>query len=250
MQIFLALLLAHLVGDFVTQRKRVIEGKRDGRVSALLEHGAWHLACLVLAWLLFAPAGIVAWQTLLAFALIVIAHLLIDWLKYRYRGQRALAAFVLDQLAHLVVLLLAAWWLAGRPDWLAAAGGFWQETGAGVGWILVAYLVVVVACGWLNRLLLASLLPEIEGGSEGLARAGLYIGWLERFLMFTAFLAQAWAAIGLVLAAKSVFRFDSIREQREHAEYFVIGTLLSASEVVAIGLIYRWLMTATWMGGS
>lgn len=249
MQILLALVIAHLVGDFVVQRKAVIDGKRAGRFPALIEHGAWHLACLVVAWLLFAPAGIAAWPVALAFAAIVASHLLVDWLKYRLGGNHELIAFVLDQAVHLAILVLAAWWLAGRPDWLAATHGFWQMSAAGIGWILVSYLVVVVACGWLNRLVLASLLPEGEGGGNGLARAGLYIGWLERFLMFSAFLAQAWAAIGLVLAAKSVFRFDSVREQREHAEYFVIGTLLSVSEVVAFGLVYRWLAPAVLTGG-
>jgi hypothetical protein len=58
--------------------------------------------------------------------------------------------------------------------------------------------------------------------------------------MFSAVLIDAWSVLGLVLAAKSVFRFDSIRKRREHAEYFVIGTLLSVSEVVAVGLALRW----------
>lgn len=249
MQVFLALVIAHLVGDFVVQRRAVIDGKRAGHAPALIEHGAWHLVCLAVAWLLFAPAGITAGPVVLAFAVIVASHLLVDWLKYRLGGPHQLIAFVLDQAVHLAIVVLAAWWLAGRPDWLAAINGFWRTSAGVIGWILVSYLVVAVACGWLNRLALASLLPEGEGGSDGLARAGLYIGWLERFLMFSAFLAQAWAAIGLVLAAKSVFRFDSVRRQREHAEYFVIGTLLSVSEVVAFGLVYRWLAPAVVPGG-
>lgn len=248
MEILLALLLAHLVGDFVVQRKAVIEGKRAGRLAALLEHGAWHLAGLVVAWLLFAPAGIAIWQVLLAFAVIVVVHLTVDWLKYRFGSKHPLSAFVLDQAIHLLVLVLAAWWLAGQPDWPASISGFWQQSAGVAGWMLVTYLIVVVACGWFNRLLLASLLPEGEDAGEGLARAGLYIGWLERFLMFSAFLAQAWAAIGLVLAAKSVFRFDSVRKQRAHAEYFVIGTLLSTSEVVAFGLMYQWLASSFLLG--
>lgn len=249
MQIFLALLLAHLVGDFVVQRKAIIEGKREGRAVALLEHGGWHLACLILAWLLFAPSGLAPGMVAAAFAAIVALHLGVDWLKYRLGGNHRLLAFVIDQAIHLAVLALAAWWLAGRPDWLASMAGVWRLSAGLVGWMLVAYLVVVVVCGWFNRLLLASLLPDGDEAGDGLVRAGLYIGWLERFLMFSAFLAQAWAAIGLVLAAKSVFRFDSMREQRTHAEYFVIGTLLSTSEVVAFGLFFQWLAPGFLLGG-
>lgn len=246
MQVLLALVIAHLVGDFVVQRKAVIDGKRIERWSAFAEHGIWHLACLVIAWLLFAPPGTEAWQIAVAFGGIVVLHLITDLAKYRWMADRALPAFLVDQAIHLAVLSMAAWWLAGRPDWWQAIEEFWQPVASRAGWLAVSYLVVVVVFGWLNRLLLQSLLPEPDEESAqqrlGLARAGLYIGWLERFLMFSAVLIDAWSVLGLVLAAKSVFRFDSIRHRRRHAEYFVIGTLLSVSEVVAVGLALRWLM--------
>lgn len=249
MQVLLALVIAHLVGDFVVQREAVIDGKRDGRALALVEHGAWHTLCLVVAWLLFAPLGIDAWYVAMAFGGIVGLHLLIDRVKYWVFDGRALLAFALDQAAHLGVLVLAAWWLAGRPDWLEAMAAWWQPRATALGWLLASYLFVVIGLGWLNRLVLQSLLPETDDEQAGLARAGLYIGWLERFLMFSAFMVQAWSVLGLVLAAKSVFRFDSIRHRRERAEYFVIGTLLSVSEVMAVGLLIRWL-APTLTGGS
>jgi hypothetical protein len=249
MQIFLALLIAHLAGDFLCQRRTVVDGKRAGRWTAYAEHGSAHTACLLLAWWLFAPGGLCPWRVAGVFAVIVGLHLLIDWGKTRLTDRGALAVFVLDQVIHLLVLLAAAWWLAGRPDWLEPLSEFWQGSAESIGWLLVAYVVVVVVFGWCNRMALASLLPETESEQDGLARAGLYIGWLERFLMFSAFLIQAWSILGLVLAAKSVFRFDSIRQRRERAEYFVIGTLLSVSEVMAVGLLVRWL-TPTFTGGS
>ncbi|RFF29890.1 DUF3307 domain-containing protein [Wenzhouxiangella sediminis] len=241
MQLFLALVIAHLLGDFVLQRRAVIDGKREGRPAALLEHGAWHLASLVAAWLLFAPSGIGVGAVTIAFAAIVLLHLLTDLVKYRLPGERTLAAFAVDQAVHVGVLVVAAWWLSGRPDWTAAVVEWWRPNAGRFGVLLASYLLVVVAFGWANRLALQSLLPESNDSQAGLARAGLYIGWLERFLMFSAVLIGAWSILGLVLAAKSVFRFDSIRKRREHAEYFVIGTLLSVSEVVAVGLALRWL---------
>lgn len=245
MQVFLALLLAHLLGDFVFQRRAVIDAKRTHAWRAFAEHGAWHLVCLVAAWLLFAPVGIAAAPVALAFAIIVAGHLLLDWIKSRLGDRRATTAFLMDQAAHIALLLAVGWWLAGRPDWFQALADAWQPHADSLGWLAVAYLMVVVAFGWLNRLALRSLLPgpddDSAGERAGLARAGLYIGWLERFLMFSAVLIDAWSVLGLVLAAKSVFRFDSIRNCREHTEYFVIGTLLSVSEVMAVGLGIRWL---------
>jgi hypothetical protein len=245
MQILLALLLAHLAGDFLLQRRRVIEGKRLGRWQAYLEHGLVHLLCLAVAWLLFAVEAVPWSWVASAFALVVASHLVIDWLKCRLAGGREALVFIMDQTAHFGVLVIAAWWLSGRPDWLMDLQAFWQASAGSIGWLLVSYLLVVVVCGWLNRMLLHSMLPEDSDEVAGLEKAGLYIGWLERFLMFSAFLVQAWAALGLVLAAKSVFRFESLRRQREHAEYFVIGTLLSVSQVVAVGMVYHWLTTTT-----
>lgn len=241
MQLLLALLIAHLAGDFVFQRRVVIDGKREGRWSALLEHGAWHLACLVVAWLLFGPPGVATVSIAIAFLAIVVLHLLTDLAKCRLPGAGTLTVFLLDQFVHVLVLVLAAWWLAGRPDWASSVADWWRPSSTVFSALLASYLLVVVAFGWINRLALQSLLPESDDSQAGLARAGLYIGWLERFLMFSAVLIGAWSVLGLVLAAKSLFRFDSIRNQREHAEYFVIGTLLSVSEVVAVGLALRWL---------
>ncbi|MFO7902720.1 MAG: hypothetical protein R6U98_08675, partial [Pirellulaceae bacterium] len=44
-------------------------------------------------------------------------------------------------------------------------------------------------------------------GTEGLFRAGLWIGRLERVLILTFFLLQRFEAIGFLIAAKSIFRF-------------------------------------------
>ena len=68
--------------------------------------------------------------------------------------------------------------------------------------------------------------------SDELARAGLYIGWLERALLYGFVVAGAPSAVALVVAAKSIARFPSFSKEK-FAEYFLIGTL--ASVVVAVG---------------
>jgi hypothetical protein len=72
----------------------------------------------------------------------------------------------------------------------------------------------------------------------GPADVGLRSGWLERFLLPSAFLAEACAAIGLALAAKSVFRFEDLRKGRRHAEYFLAGTL-RLGQVVLFGALLK-----------
>lgn len=79
---------------------------------------------------------------------------------------------------------------------------------------------------------------------RGLSNGGRTIGWLERFLFLTFVLAGSYGALGLVLAAKGVIRFGEIRDAGDQkvAEYVLIGTFLSLSWALVIGLALRWLV--------
>jgi hypothetical protein len=63
--------------------------------------------------------------------------------------------------------------------------------------------------------------------------AGRYIGVVERLLVYVFVLQGQYAAIGLVLAAKGFARFREM-DQREFAEYVLIGTLLSMACAVLV----------------
>jgi hypothetical protein len=60
------------------------------------------------------------------------------------------------------------------------------------------------------------------------ARVGEAIGILERLLIVTFVLAGAEAAIGLVIAAKTLARFRQL-DDRDFAEYYLLGTLASVA---------------------
>jgi hypothetical protein len=64
--------------------------------------------------------------------------------------------------------------------------------------------------------------------------AGRFIGVLERLLVYVFVLQGQYAAIGLILAAKSFARFREL-DRREFAEYVLIGTLLSVGAAVLVG---------------
>ncbi len=64
------------------------------------------------------------------------------------------------------------------------------------------------------------------------AQVGLVIGVLERLLIVALVLGHAEAAIGLVVAAKTLARFKQL-DDRSFAEYYLLGTL--GSVAVAIG---------------
>jgi len=74
-----------------------------------------------------------------------------------------------------------------------------------------------------------------------LQNAGLYIGWLERFLILTALLLQSPVAVGLILTAKAIVRYPEFKSVR-FAEYVLIGTLLSVSLALAGAVFLAWLL--------
>jgi hypothetical protein len=249
-----ALLIAHATGDFLLQRRRVIDGKRSREWIAYAEHGGVHFGTLLVAWLLFAPLPLIGWGVAGAFAVILLTHLLADWIKETtapgggpWTGP---TPYLLDQFFHVIVIVLVAAWLSGAGEVLASLASGWRAMRTDVGLLIAGYVLVVFGAGYLNAMVLRDLAPpepapEPTGSgvaNPGLGNAGLYIGWLERFLLLTAVLLESPAALGLILAAKSVFRFDDIRQGRASTEYFLIGTLVSVSQAVAGGLAIRWLL--------
>lgn len=103
---------------------------------------------------------------------------------------------------------------------------------------ILVYLATIFLGGRVIRRLIRGLgIPPITNEtSTQLQDAGLYIGWLERFLVLTALCMQAPAMVGLILTAKSLARFPEFKEPR-FAEYFLVGTLLSLVIAVLGGLI-------------
>ncbi|HEX5014531.1 MAG TPA: DUF3307 domain-containing protein [Candidatus Limnocylindrales bacterium] len=70
------------------------------------------------------------------------------------------------------------------------------------------------------------------------AQVGATIGILERLLIVTFVLAGAEVAIGLVVAAKTIARFRLL-DDRDFAEYYLLGTLGSVTVAILTGLVAK-----------
>jgi hypothetical protein len=225
----LALLAGHFVGDFVLQTNHMVKHKREAGV--LLGH------CLVVALVSYVAAGRwTAWQ--IPFVIFV-GHAAIDALKVRF-GRANATTFVLDQLAHLA--LIAAFACCGAD--LGGASQWQQAWGPALGrtWILVCGAVLSVRTGgiligywvqpYLDEIQRAGPAVSDEIGlrrPRGLTNGGRVIGQWERALIFIFIVLGQFGAIGFLIAAKSIFRFGELkdRENRMEAEYITIGTLMS-----------------------
>ncbi len=229
--LLIRLVIAHLLTDFVFQSDSwVQQRKKDGWYSKhLYLHG---IVAGVLAYL-FSGLWNLTWLP----AAVAVTHILIDGMKAKYEND--LKSFLADQTGHFAVLL-AIWILAISPDpeEIKALGGFFVP-GTKFWIIAMAYLVII----WPSSVLINRItekwrkeISEKEGEEKdrSLEKAGTWIGWLERFLILTFILLQQYAAIGFLVAAKSIFRFS---ESRKVGEYVLIGTLLSFVIAVIVGLV-------------
>ena len=182
-------------------------------------------------------------------AALVVARVLPDWEGWLLLvGAAAVAAALRGQPARedetraepwpFTAAVLAAAALAAAAALLLDAGGAVEAVRDAVrsDEIVFVFLGAMTAVFVTGALLAAALEPLAERvrtaglGAEavGLVRAGLYIGWLERALVFTLLVGGEPGAAGLALTAKSVARFPVFAEGKEPlAEYVLIGTLAS-----------------------
>ncbi len=68
---------------------------------------------------------------------------------------------------------------------------------------------------------------------QDLSGAGRWIGYFERLLLFFLVLQGDYIAIGFLITAKSIIRFDNTHG-RAHNEYVLLGTLISFSAAFAL----------------
>jgi hypothetical protein len=229
-----ALIFAHFLADFVFQTDWIIANKRNlgGFTAHVIAVALASWACLG-----FPPV-------FLPLAILVASHALLDVAKLRMGGP-GLTAFLVDQLAHLGMALLVAQFAPG-----AYAAGLWATpeladalpaaSALPQGMIFGAGLIATVQTGGYAIAALMSSLDMIRiEGQLNVPRGGMYIGRLERLLIFMLALTGHIDAIGFLITAKSLLRFKEIATEEDRAvtEYIIIGTLASFAWGLALSLL-------------
>ncbi len=234
----LQLLLAHIITDFVLQTKRLLDQKRDkkGRSPFLYAHA-------VLAGLL-TYVIVSDWSMWLVPVVITVTHFFIDLWKLHQKTD-SLRYFLLDQLFHLLVLVLVWLYATNNYGELAPflASAF---TSKFVLVYLAGYLIVIFPIGFIIGKATQRWQEEIkeEDGIKSLDKAGRYIGIFERILVLTFIMTNNFPAIGFLIAAKSILRFSDKSKSgaRKQTEYVLIGTLMSFALTIIIGFLMRMLV--------
>lgn len=239
--LFIKLFLAHLIGDFVFQPKKWVESKEEKKIKSkyLYAHLGVHLAAL----LVLLQFDFSYW---LAILVIVASHFFIDVFKLyaneKFSESRRILFFV-DQFLHLLVLFIVVQFYFPNFDLL-------QFIYAPKVLLLIAFLIFTSFTSNIIMTVILSkwnIIPVKEDGKEveeSLENAGKYIGILERLFIFALVLMNQPLGVGLLITAKSVFRYNDLTraKDRQLTEYVLIGSMLSFGLAILAGICYKYLI--------
>ena len=228
-ELILKIILAHLLGDFVFQSDKMVEDIESKKLKStfLYLHAVIHLLLLLVA-TKFGENYILPAITLSIF------HLVIDIftkivIKNKVKGVYNL---LVDQLLHTITIALFIKYFYDYKidfDLLFSSKNY----------LLIISIIMVTR---VSSVVMKKIMEIFNYPlpNDGIKDAGKYIGMLERLLVFTFVITSFWEGIGFLLAAKSIFRFGDLKENKEIrlTEYILIGTLLSFGIAMLIGKIY------------
>lgn len=228
MILFIKLLLAHLLGDFIWQPNSWVADKEIKKHKSIylyihiLLHGA--LAAILVGEINFIPYAVI----------IAVTHGIVDLIKLNFQKNKTKRTwFVVDQIAHILILIGIALLYENKP-----IPSFWEDNQF---WILLTgFLLLTKPTSIFIKTIISIWAPESKNSNQdnSLIAAGNYIGILERLFVFGFILTGHFEAIGFLLAAKSIFRFGDLKEAKDRklTEYVLIGTLISFGIAILAGL--------------
>ncbi len=227
------LLTSYLLADFVF--KPAIASRKMKNWQPPILGG------VLMAGLVYLLLGVWANFTLPLLAFLLFA--VIESIRRRSK-KSTLSKFILWLVAWLVIIILLSLWY---PSSLLE--GSWWIGQLGTGYVkalivLAGFIFSIFPGSQLIGLALQPLQDEMQKANKnrniptGLRKGGKWIGMLERALIYVFVLGSQYAAIGFLVAAKSILRFGEVKESsnRMDAEYIIIGTLASFLFALLSGL--------------
>lgn len=245
---FLLLLLGHVLGDFYLQTKGMAE-KKEKSIKWVLLHCLCYCGTMILISL-----PIISYEIVLYVMIASILHLLIDILKYIYLSIMAKKSnmtqviernmFFIDKVLHIISLILIAYWILINNVVISECKlteDFFSTVGISevpiLSWILALLIIHKPANIAIQKLLMVYKPENKDSDVKKDNNAGRFIGTIERIIMLIFLSIAQYSAIGLVLTAKSIARYDRISKEKDFAEYYLLGTLISTVIVIVVSFI-------------
>lgn len=227
---------AHVLGDFYFQSEKLAQKKAQSFNYTMLHIAIYSAVMIVVGVALMILGYHLSW---LVWVLILVSHGLIDSLKWILTNRPYVKPkfdkwlYLGDQLLHLLLISIGNAYVTGSLSLdkeLAVDVLFLSKC-------LLLSLVIFKPANLTFKLVFEKYQyevkerpletqPEIKLATT-VAGAGAAIGNLERLIMAIFLLLNQYGAIGLILTAKSITRYNKIATSPAFSEYYLIGTLYS-----------------------
>lgn len=242
-ELFLFLLLIHIIGDFYLQSDSLAD-KKNYHYPALVVHS---ITYLLVSFVICIPVFSIT--IVIVVSILSLSHFIIDSIKYIFirvqiikDGDRNRVVFISDQILHILCIIIICILFEMEKQSFAALpliNSIFSIIGISqyrvLCWLVLLLLIWKPANIIIKKLLLNY---KPDSSEEQLSKkSGAFIGILERLIILVLLSIQQYAAIGLVLTAKSVARYNKISENKDFAEYYLLGTLLSTAMVIIAYLV-------------
>lgn len=232
-------LIVHSLGDFYFQSDGLSQKKRE-KYGYVILHSAVYLlvslVCLIPFWSV---------PLLISAVALAVLHFAADSGKFwgTRKKEASAAIYIADQLVHLGCMTVAASILSYAGCKLAllpAINQFLASVAGNPNAILTWTGLLLMAIKPANvtiKQMVAKYKPA-EEDPDNSTKAGAFIGTLERIIILLLLSVGQYSAIGLILTAKSVARYNKIAEDKKFAEYYLLGTLLSTLYAITIYFVF------------
>lgn len=237
----LLMLLGHILADFYTQTSSMAEKKKYKFKWVLIHCGAYFLTLLIVS------IPVLSLQILGLNVIAAVCHAVIDICKYiclKNKEKKSSIVFVLDQGLHFICIIILSYiWTKNnfQLEELKCVSNFFDITNIPeilVGKWILGLLIMHKPANILIQNLIKEYKPRSirsEVGTDN--NAGRKIGTVERFIMLILLYFDQYSAIGLILTAKSIARYDQITKDKDFAEYYLLGTLLSVGITIVCAVL-------------
>lgn len=241
---FLLLLLAHVLTDFYLQPSKWVADKKEKSFRS--KYLYLHIGLVFMTSYVFLGN----FANPLPALIIAIIHGIIDVIKIEFDKKGTATWFIIDQVAHVITIALVAIVLTSSfsisfqslKNWLYTPKTLAQLAGLLLCLTPVSYLVGMLTRPWRDEL--DKLVPD---ANDNLANAGRWIGMSERLLIFIFVAISQFSAIGFLIAAKSLLRYNDKSTSGEippayiskKSEYVLVGTLMSYTCAITVAMLIK-----------
>lgn len=231
----LLLMMGHILGDFYTQTSKISQNK-ERSIKWVMVHNVLYFFTFIMV-----SMPIISREILILDIAVSFLHALIDIIKYWYikKVDMNKSLFFVEQGIHILCLCVIAcvWTMNNVPiRMFPVVANLFEVTDVSkvllCKWILGLLLIHKPANIIIQKMLGPHKPEEKKSGEKNDRNIGRLIGTTERAIMLMLMYMNQYSAIGLVLTAKSIARYDKITRDEKFAEYYLLGTLISAGVVI------------------